>query len=134
VVQLHRDRKEFEAAGVRLVLIGQATPRHAAHFRRKLGIDLPVLADEERDSYGAAGAKIATFGELLGPSSLAKGVRASARSRVIQGRTIGNNAQLGGVLIVKPDGTVAHAHMSEDAADNVPGAELLAAARSVTAA
>jgi peroxiredoxin len=49
-VQLHRARSDFEAAGVPLVLIGQATPRHAAHFRRRQEIDLPVLADENRES------------------------------------------------------------------------------------
>src|ERR1700750_2498053 len=31
-VQLHRDRQKFEAAGVRLAVIGQGTPAHAAHF------------------------------------------------------------------------------------------------------
>jgi hypothetical protein len=51
VVQLHRAHEQFEAAGVRLVLIGQATPRHAAHFRRRMQLaPLPVLADRERAS------------------------------------------------------------------------------------
>ena len=50
-MQLHRARAQFEQAGANLVLIGQATPRHAAHFRRRQGIQLPVLADEERVSY-----------------------------------------------------------------------------------
>ena len=66
-MQLHRAREEFDAAGVPLVLIGQATPKHAASFRRKLGIELPVLADGDRSSYNAVGAKIATFGELVLP-------------------------------------------------------------------
>ena len=57
-MQLHRARAQFEQAGASLVLIGQATPRQAAHFRRRQGIQLPVLADEERVSYEAAGAKI----------------------------------------------------------------------------
>ena len=48
----------FETAGVRLTLIGQATPRHAAHFRRRLRIALPIFADATRESYMAAGAKI----------------------------------------------------------------------------
>jgi peroxiredoxin len=54
-VQLHRAREQFEAAGVNLVLIGQLTPRHAEHFRRRQGIELTVLADERRTSYNAAG-------------------------------------------------------------------------------
>jgi peroxiredoxin len=128
-VQLHRARDEIEQAGVRLVLIGQATPRHAAHFRRRQGLELPVLADEKRASYKAAGAKIATFGELLGPRVVAKGIVTSARTGAVQGRTIGHPAQLGGTMLIRQDGSIAWTHMSEDASDNAGVAEILDAAR-----
>jgi AhpC/TSA antioxidant enzyme len=130
-VQLHRARSEFEAAGVGLVLIGQATPRHAAHFRRTQKVDLPVLADEERLSYEAAGAKVATAAELVGPKSVTAGLARTLRSggRVHQGRVIGNVAQLGGTLLVTPDGKIAWSHMSENASDTAPPDEILAAAR-----
>lgn len=132
-VQLNRAREEFEAVGVGLVLIGQATPRHAAHFRRKFELDLPVLADEKRASYGAAGAKVATMGELLGPKSVTKGIGRSVKSRgaLRQGRMIGHPAQLGGAMIVTTDGRVAWTHMSDDASDNAANEELLEAARSL---
>jgi peroxiredoxin len=128
---LNRAREEFEELGVELVLIGQATPRHAAHFRRKFELELPVLADEKRASYRAAGAKVATMGELLGPKSVSKGVGHSVRSRgaIRQGRMIGHPAQLGGAMIVTPDGAVAWSHMADDASDNAANEELLAAAR-----
>lgn len=126
-VQLHRSQDELEATGGRIVLIGQATPRHAAHFRRRLGLDWPVLADEKRASYRAAGAKVATFTELLGPKVVAKGVRASRRSNVVQGRTIGHPAQLGGVLVIRPGDAVAWSHMAEDASDNASPKEIIAA-------
>jgi hypothetical protein len=130
-VQLHRARSEFEAAGVPIVLIGQATPRHAANFRRRQGIELPVLADERRESYRAAGAKIGTFGELLGPRSVGAGFARTLGSggRIRQGRTIGHPAQLGGAMVIAPDGSVAWSHMSEDASDNATPAEILEAAR-----
>jgi hypothetical protein len=116
-VQLHRDRDRFAEAGARLVLIGQAAPPHAAHFRRTQGIELPVLADAERLSYEAAGAKIATMDELLGPAVVAKGVIAMAKHGVFQGRLIGDLAQLGGAMIIAVDDTVVWSHMSEDASD-----------------
>ena len=128
-MQLHREREALEETGASLVLIGQATPRHAAHFRRRQGIELPVLADEKRESYRAAGAKVATLGELLGPKVAAKGLVSSVRSRRPQGRTIGHPAQLGGTMIVRHDGSVAWSHMSEDASDNASPAEILAALR-----
>jgi hypothetical protein len=130
-VQLHRAREQFEAAVVPLVLIGQATSRQAAQFRRRREIDLPVLADESRASYKAAGAKVASAGELLGPRSVSKGLARTVRSRgkIHQGRIIGDAAQLGGVMVIAPDGRVAWSHMSEDASDNATPEEILAAAR-----
>jgi prostamide/prostaglandin F2alpha synthase len=130
---LDRARGDFKAVGARLVLIGQATPRHAAQFRRRQGIQLPVLADEQRASYRAVGAKMASVTELFGPRSVSKGLLAGARSRKIQTRTIGNAAQLGGSLVVRPDGTVAWSHMSANAGDNASPQEILAAVRSVVA-
>ena len=130
---MNRDREQFETAGLGLVLIGQATPRHAAHFRRKFELEMPVLADEKRESYRAAGAKVATMGELLGPKSVSKGIGHSVKSRgaLRQGKMIGHPAQLGGAMIVTPDGRVAWTHMSDDASDNAATEELLEAARSV---
>jgi AhpC/TSA antioxidant enzyme len=135
-VQLHRARSELDAAGVSLVFIGQATPRHAAHFRRRYEIDLPVLADESRESYRAAGAKMATAGELLGRKSVSRGLKATLESRgkVRQGRVIGHPAQLGGAMLIAPGGKVTWSHMSEDASDNATPAEILAAARQASTA
>ena len=130
---MDRARGDFKASGVGLVLIGQATPRHAAQFRRRQGIQLPVLADERRVSYRAAGAKVASVSELFGPRSVSKGLVAGARSRKIQTRTVGNAAQLGGSLVIRPDGTVAWSHMSDNAGDNASPEEILAAVRDAVA-
>jgi peroxiredoxin len=126
---LDRAREQFESAGGRVVLIGQLSPRHAAHFRRRQGIELPVLADEQRESYKAAGAKMATMGELLGPSVVAKGILTSARTGRVQTRTLGHPAQLGGAMVIAPDGRIVLSHMSEDASDNAPPEEILAAVK-----
>jgi peroxiredoxin len=126
---LDRASKEFDAAGVNLVLIGQATPRQAAHFRRRQGIELPVLADEQRASYKQAGAKIATMGELVGPKVVAKGIGTGRKFGVHQGRTIGHPAQLGGAMLITTDGRIVWSHMSQDASDNAEAEEILAAAR-----
>jgi hypothetical protein len=86
-----------------------------------------VLADERRV---AAGAKIATLRELLGPRIIAKGVLTTARTGKMQGRVIGHPAQLGGAIVVAPGGEVVFSHMSEDAGDNASPREMLAAVRS----
>ncbi|HUB04979.1 MAG TPA: peroxiredoxin-like family protein [Solirubrobacteraceae bacterium] len=132
-MQLHCARSEFEAAGTSLVLIGQATPRHAAQFRRRQGIQVPVLADKDRVSYKAAGAKVAGVTDLFGPKVVAKGAVTIAKQRVVQTRTIGDAAQLGGALVVMPDGSVPWSHMSRDAGDNASPEEILAAVRDAVA-
>ena len=127
-MQLHRDRDKFEAAGVRLAVIGQGRPDDAREFQRSQHVDLPLYVDPDRASYRAAGTKVGTLGELLGPAVLARGLRVSLRDRVRQGRVVGHPAQLGGVLIVKPDGSIPYVHLSEDASDVPPSDEVLAAA------
>jgi prostamide/prostaglandin F2alpha synthase len=127
-VQLHRDRSRFDAAGARLAVIGQGTPGQGANFLESLDIDLPLYVDKSRATYKAAGTKVATFNELLGPSVVAKGVAASRRDRVMQGKTVGHAAQLGGVMVVKPGGGIVYAHLSDDASDNPPNEEVLQAA------
>ena len=128
-MQLHRDREEFEAEGVELAVIGQGSTEQAASFMRAQKVELPLLTDPERVSYEAVGAKVATFGELLGPRQMAKGLSATLRGRVRQGRTIGHPAQLGGVVIVATNGTIPYAHLSEEASDVPSNNEVLSAAR-----
>ena len=131
---MDRARDEFEAAGINLVLIGQLTPRHAAHFRRRQGIELTVLADEQRASYKAAGAKIGDLGELLGPKVVAKGALTTLRTGKLQGRTHGHPAQLGGAMVISPEGEVIWSHMAQDASDNASPEEILRALASATRA
>ena len=128
-VQLHRAREEFGAAGAKLVLIGQATPRHAAHFRRKLKLDVPVLADEDRRTYKVAGFPRASVGQLLGPRSVLSGVKHGARSGVVQGRIVGDAAQLGGAMVIGPGDEVLFEQRSENAGDTIEPEDLLAAVR-----
>jgi hypothetical protein len=124
---LDRARTDFEAAGLDLALIGQLTPRHSAHFRRRQQIELPVLADEDRRSYKAAGAKVGSLGDLLGPKVVAKGALTSLRTRQVQGKTLGHPAQLGGAMVITPPGEIVFQRMAKDAGDNVTPEEILAA-------
>ena len=129
-MQLHRHREEFEEAGARLAVIGQGTPRHAEHFIEEYGLDgMQVLVDPDRKTYKVAGAKIATVDELWHPRIVARGAKLTATDRLVQGRTQGHGAQLGGVLVVARDGGVVWAHLSEDASDDPPTEEVLEAAR-----
>lgn len=128
---MDRAQPDFDAAGVELVLIGQATPRHAAHFRRRQGIELRVLADEQRESYRAIGAKVGKLTDLIGPKVVAKGTLTALRTGSLQGRTVGNPAQLGAAAIIGPDGKVVWSQIAQDAGDNAAPRDIVAAARAV---
>jgi peroxiredoxin len=130
-VQLHRARDEFREAGANIVLIGQRTPRHAAEFRRRQGLELTVLADERRETYALAGAKVGNLGELLGPKVVARSLIATAKTGKLQTKTDGHAAQLGGTLVVAPDGRVTWSHIARDASDNASPERILEALRSV---
>ena len=134
-MQLHRDREKFDAAGASLVVVGQGTPKHAAHFRDQFDLDgLEVLVDPDREAYQLAGTKVATVSELLGPRSMVTGIKRSVSERMVQGPTQGHPAQLGGVLVVAEGGAVAWSHIADNAGDNPPNEEVLAAVKEAGAA
>ncbi len=137
-VQVHRARHRFAAAGARLVAIGLGTPAQATQFREDQGVDIPLLVDPDRRSYGAAGAKTGTLSELVGPRMILRGLIRTIASRLPRGsivihpgRVVNHPAQLGGVVVVAPDGSIRYAHMSEDVSDNPPIREVLAAVRAI---
>jgi peroxiredoxin len=129
-VQLDGAREQIEADGAKLVFIGQATPRQAAHFRRRRNIVAPVLADETRATYKLVGAKKGSTGQLIGPKVVAKGAVITARTGILQTKTIGNAAQLGGAMVIAPDGSVVWSQMAKDASDNASAQDIISAVQS----
>ena len=127
---MNRDRESFAEAGAPLTVIGQGTPANAAWFRREFDLDIDLLVDTDRLAYKAAGTKVATVGELVGPKMLARGLNRARSSGVIQGRIVGHPAQLGGLMLVLPDGSAPWTHLSDDASDYPPNPEVIEAVRS----
>ena len=126
---MNRAQEEINAGGARLVFIGQATPRHAQHFQRRYAPDVEILADEDRSSYKAIGLRRGSAAQLIGPTSVLKGISRTMTSGqvTVQGRVIGDAAQLGGTFIVLPSGKIAWSHKSKDASDNAEVEDVLAA-------
>ena len=124
---MNRDRAQFPKAGASLFLIGQGSPDDAAAFREEFDLEVDLLADTDRRVYEAAGTKVATLGELVGPRMVLRGLRRSRESKVFQGRIVGHAAQLGGLMLVTPGGEVPWGHLSTDASDYPPNDEVLEA-------
>lgn len=125
-VALQRARPRFEHAGLTVTLIGMGTADDAATFRRRLELDLPVLADAGRDRYRAAGAQTGGVTGLFGPKVVLRAVPTLLRSHVRQGRTVGNPTQLGAAAVIAPGGEMLFAHAARDASDNAVPEALLA--------
>ena len=119
-------QEEFTAAGASLAAIGLGDRRYAGLFRDETGIDFPLLVDDERRAYRAAGLKSATLLHLL------RGDNARARARAQAGghrqRRLGKDPfQLGGSFVFAPGDLDLYAHLSETFGDSAPVGELLAA-------
>jgi peroxiredoxin len=137
-VDIHSHRHQFEEADVELAAIGFGTQEEAREFLSRQNVDLRLLVDPDRKVYELAGAKVATLNEVIGPRQIWRGLVATVMSRlkqgsivVHQGRILGHAAQLGGVLVIAPDGSVRYAYLSEESGDNPTAREVLAAARAI---
>ena len=124
---MNRDRQKFAESGAPLYVIGQGTPSDGAQFLRDYELALDLFVDTDRRAYKAAGTKVATLSELVGPTMVARGLKRSRESGVFQGRIIGHAAQLGGMMLITPGGDVAWAHLSDDASDYPPNDEVFLA-------
>ncbi len=125
-MQLHRVRDEIHARGAELVIIGNGAPRFARAFREDLEITTPLYTDPSLATHRLLGFRRGVRETLLSLTTFRAAVRA-LRKGFRQGRTQGDAWQLGGVLVVRPDGTLAYRHASVAAGDHPPVADVLAA-------
>ena len=124
-----REHEEaFRAAGARLAAIGLGDRNYARAFREETGIGFPLLIDEERRAYRAAGLRKASLLHLLRRDNMT--ARSRAREAGHRQHRLGQNPfQLGGSFVFAPGNIVRFAHVSETFGDNAALGELLAAVR-----
>ena len=96
----------------------------AADFRDTQRVSAPLYTDPSRLTYTALGAKRSFFG-VTDPRTVLAGARA-AKAGHVQGKTAGDALQLGGELVVRPDGSVPFFHLSRFAGDHATVEEVLA--------
>ena len=125
-MQLHRVREEIHARGAELVIIGNGAPNFARAFREDLGITTPLFTDPSLTTYRLLEFKRGVTGTLLSPKVWANAARALSGG-FRQGRVKGDAWQLGGVLVVRPDGSVIYRYASAAAGDHPPVSEILRA-------
>jgi AhpC/TSA antioxidant enzyme len=125
-VQLHRVRDEIHARGAELFIIGNGAPNFARAFREDFGIATPVYTDPSLATYRLLDFKRGVTDALLSLKVWANAARALSGG-FRQGWFQGDAWQLGGVLVVRADGTVAYRYVSAAAGDHPPVADVLLA-------
>ena len=125
----HED--EIRKAGASIAAVGLGGRRYAAAFKEESGIAFPLLVDEDRQAYKAAGLKMASLLHLLRRDNAAARNRAQAAGH--RQRRLGPDPfQLGGSFVFAPGNVDLWAHVSETFGDNAAPADLVAALRRPT--
>lgn len=131
-MQLHRDRQAFDEQGVQVVVIGHSSLRYAQAFVEETGIEFPVFVDEKRAIYKELGFKRPLLA-FLTPKVLKRGAEAR-KAGFTQAGVHGDAFQLGGVLLLMPDGSKPYTYASQFAGDHPRIEDLKAAVRAAKGA
>jgi AhpC/TSA antioxidant enzyme len=123
---LRAHESEIRAKGASLAAISLGDANYARMFREDTAIDFPLLIDEKKIAYAAAGLGIANVLHLL------RSDNSKARKRAREGghkqHKLGPNPfQLGGSFVFAPGNVDRFAHLSKTFGDNAPVDDLLRA-------
>jgi len=122
-----RDHQQaFREKGANLAAVGLGDRTYARLFRDETGIDFPLLVDEQRLAYRAAGLGKANIFHLLRADNARARARASASGHR-QHRLGQNPFQLGGSFVFAPGNVDLYAHISGTFGDNAQPEALLVA-------
>ena len=127
-----RQSAELAAMGVGIVALFfsqvHRLPEYRVHF--DIPDEIPLLADEGRTVYKVYGMRVGSLREIYSPQVIAKYARLIRSGMKMRMKTDEDTRQLGGDVIVGPDGRVILAHCSKNQADRPSVETLIAAIRS----
>jgi hypothetical protein len=113
---VHREREAFEKLGARAVVIGHSSLRYAKAFVDETKIELPVYVDEKRAIYQALEFKRPLLA-FLAPRVFKRAAEAR-REGFTQPGVHGDAFQLGGVVLLMPDGSMPYKYSSRFPGDH----------------
>ena len=123
---MREHEQAFRDKGAALAAVGLGDRLYARIFREETDITFPLLIDESRRAYRAAGLKSANLLHLLRSENAV--ARKRARASGHHQHKLGQNPfQLGGSFVFGPGNVDRFAHISETFGDNATVAALLEA-------
>lgn len=115
-MQVHREREAFKKLGVQAVVVGHSSLRYAKAFVDETKIELPVYVDEKRVVYKALNFKRPLL-SFLTPKVFKRAAEAR-KEGFTQPGVWGDAFQLGGVVLLMPDGSMPYKYSSQFAGDH----------------
>ena len=115
-MQLQRLQPRFDAANIRLVVIGNGPAWAIEGFREKSGFTGELYTDPSRAIYEALDMKRG-LGSVFKLGML-KAAKRARKQGATQTKTLGDAMQMGGFVFVRPDGEIAWLYRSEFARDH----------------
>ena len=123
---MRANEQAFRDRGANLAAIGLGDANYARLFREETDIRFPLLIDEQRQAYRAAGLRNANVLHVLRRDN--KVARERARSAGYRQQRLGQNPfQLGGSFVFGPGDIDRFSHVSRTFGDNAAVEDLLAA-------
>lgn len=124
-MQLQQHDASLQEKNVAVVAVTFEAPERAAAYRREADLPWPLLVDQERKLYGKYGMTQGTAWQIFGPASWLRYAQLIARGRRVR-RPTGDVHQLGGDVLIDPEGVVRLHHVGQGPADRPSIAEVLA--------
>ncbi len=118
----HED--EIEALGAKVLVVTFEAGPMAMAYVEESGLRWPLLVDESRDLYTAYGMHRGRWSNILGWSSLWVYAKLLLRGRRLK-RSSGDVQQLGGDVLISPEGIVRLHHVGSGPAERPPVSLLL---------
>ena len=115
----------MDRRNLRVVAVTFETESAASAYVRDTGLDWPLLVDQERSLYRAYGMGQGRRRDILGLASWKAYAKLMVRGRRIH-RPTGDTRQLGGDVLIDPQGVVRLHHVGSGPADRPSVAQLLA--------
>jgi alkyl-hydroperoxide reductase/thiol specific antioxidant family protein len=121
---LRQHRNEIERLALQVVVVTFEARELAEAYVRETGLPWPLLSDRRRALYSAYGMGRGRWFAVWGPASLWAYARLIARGHRPK-RPTADVRQLGGDIVVDPEGTVALHHVGRGPADRPAVSALL---------
>ena len=125
VADLAEYQNDFSQQGAQLAIIGNGRVKDLNKFRNVTGYQGILLTDPTRDSYKYLKFK-SGLTDIIGVTSFTQTFSAF-KAGFMPGSLQGNALQLGGAIVVTPEGNIMYFFISSAAGDHPPVEELLAA-------